>query len=355
MNPSNSCSIIGIDLGLYKSVLCLFDPSTGELSFRTIRTHRDELKDLFEQHPDATFVIEACALTGWVFDLATSQGVLCKVANTAGEAWKYTKIKRKTDRDDALRLVELERLGQLPTVRVPPKAERDWKALIAHRQALVTRRVALQNRLRALLIAQGLSAPLGAKAWTEDGLSRFESESKSIHECENEELWRGILHLELIEYRQVVDLIVQTEKKLNVLGKTHPSVQLLPSIPGVGPRTAETVVAHLSDPKRFHKGKEIGAYFGLVPRQFQSGETDRRGRITRRGPALVRKLLVECAWCMLRYNAWAREVYLRLSNNGKSRKKQAIVGLARKLAIRCWAMLRDGTTWRETKPLLVET
>jgi transposase len=355
MNPSNSRSIIGIDLGLYKSVLCLFDPSKAEISFRTIRTHQEELNDLFEQFPPATFVIEACALTGWVYDLATSKGIFCQVANTAGEAWKYTKIKRKTDREDALRLVELERLGQLPTVRVPPKTERDWKALMAHRQALVTRRVALQNRLRALLVAQGLSAPLGAKAWTEEGLSRFESEAKALLECQNEELGRGILHLQLVEYRQVVELIAQTEKKLNVLGKANPGVQLLPSIPGVGPRTAETLVAHISDPKRFQKGKEIGAYFGLVPKQFQSGETDRRGRITRRGPALVRKLLVECAWCMLRYNVWAREVYLRLSNNGKSRKKQAIVGLARKLAIRCWAMLRDGTSWREANPLLAKT
>ena len=54
---------------------------------------------------------------------------------------------------------------------------------------------------------------------------------------------------------------------------------------------------------------------------------------------------MECAWCMLRYNAWARAVYLRLSR-GKARKKQAIVALARKLLVRCWAMLRDGTDWR---------
>ena len=68
-------------------------------------------------------------------------------------------------------------------------------------------------------------------------------------------------------------------------------------------------------------------------------------RITRRGPALLRKLLVECAWVMLRYNGWARAVYARLSQ-GKARKKQAIVALARKLLVRCWAMLRDGTPWR---------
>jgi transposase len=83
-----------------------------------------------------------------------------------------------------------------------------------------------------------------------------------------------------------------------------------------------------------------------VPRQDQSSELDRRGRISKRGPKTLRKLLVECAWVMLRYNAWARAVYRRLTQGGRTRKKQAIVALARKLLVRCWAMLRDGTAWR---------
>src|SRR6516225_10269090 len=124
-------------------------------------------------------------------------------------------------------------------------------------------------------------------------------------------------------------------------------------MPGLGPRTAETVAAHLHHPGRFHTGKQVSAYGGLVPRQYQSGETDRRGRITRRGPALLRKMLVECAWVMLRYNPWARAVDRRLCH-GKARKKQAIVALARKLLVRCWAMLRDGTRWRDDTPAEVE-
>jgi transposase len=87
-------------------------------------------------------------------------------------------------------------------------------------------------------------------------------------------------------------------------------------------------------------------YGGFVPRQYQSTDTDYRGRITKRGPKTLRKLLVECAWVMLRYNPWARAVYQRLTHGGKTRKKQAIVAIARKLLVRCWAMLRDGTTWR---------
>jgi transposase len=82
-----------------------------------------------------------------------------------------------------------------------------------------------------------------------------------------------------------------------------------------------------------------------VPRQYQSGEDDRRGRISKRGPAVLRKLLVQCAWAMLRYNPWAQAVYDRLCR-GAARKKQAIIASARKILIRCWAMLRDRAAWR---------
>ncbi len=69
----------------------------------------------------------------------------------------------------------------------------------------------------------------------------------------------------------------------------------------------------------------------------------------------VNGLLVECAWAMLRYNAWARAVYARLSRGGKTRRKQAIVAVARKLLVRCWAMLRDGQPWRGDPAPLPQT
>src|SRR5262249_37919249 len=141
-------------------------------------------------------------------------------------------------------------------------------------------------------------------------------------------------------------LIDQAEARLDEMGQADERVRRLRTIPGVGPRTAEVVVAYLDDAKRFGSGKEVSAYAGLVPRQHQSGECDRRGRITRRGPGLLRKLLVECAWVMLGYNGWARQQYQRL-NRGGARKKQAVVALARKLLVRCWAMLRDGRDWQE--------
>jgi transposase len=338
-------TILAIDLGKYKSVACLDRPA-DDPRFSTFATSRAELARLIDKHRPAVVLIEACLLAGWVRDLCEELGVPCGVANTASEAWKFKHLKRKTDRDDPLRLAEVYRLGKFPSVNLPVKEVREKRGLIETRQKLVGRRVALQNRIRAILVGQGLPAPCGHRAWTETGLAGTAAQARPLAECGPSELWRGRLHLALTELAHVKVLAEQAEKKLDELAKTDAGMQILDSIPGVGPRTAEAVVAFLPEPKRFRTTKQVSAYGGFVPRQYQSTDTDYRGRITKRGPKTLRKLLVECAWVMLRYNAWARAVYQRLTHGGKTRKKQAIVALARKLLVRYWAMLRDGTTWR---------
>jgi transposase len=344
----NTATILAIDLGKFKSTACVYSPD-GKHSFCALASTNEELAALLQRVRPHTVVIEACALAGWVHDLCLQLGFACEVANTASEAWKFKHLKRKTDKDDALRLAQLRALGQLPTVAVPPPDVRQRRALIAARQRLVGMRTACQNRLRALFVGQGLQARRGAAAWASAGLAVFETQAVPLAECAPQQAWRGLVRQALDEYRFRCAAIDQVEEKLDELIKQCSATRLLQTVPGVGPRTAEAVVAYLHEPKRFRSGKEVGAYAGLVPRQYQSGETDRRGRITRRGPGLLRKLLVECAWVMLCYNRWAAALYTRLSR-GKARKKQAIVALARKLLVRLWAMLRDGSQWREDAP-----
>jgi len=351
-NPAaQSTTILAIDLGKYNSVACAYDRATTNARFSTHDTSRAEFEKLFQRTRANVVLIEACTQAGWVHDLCVDMGLACKVANTASEAWKFKHTKRKTDRDDSLRLAQLDALEQLPTVAVPCLQVRQWRALIAGRDKLLGRRVAVQNQIRAYLLGQGLPAPRGKSAWSKLGLQGIEQYARPLAECAAEELWRGLLNLALGEYRQLQALLEEIEAKLNALGEQSEGVQLLQSIPGVGPRTAEVVVAYLDDPGRFHKGKQVSAYAGLVPRQYQSGEQDRRGRITRHGPSLLRKALVECAWNLVRYNAWGRAVYQRLTQGGKRQRKRSIVALARKLLVRCWAMLRDKTTWRDQAPI----
>src|SRR5215471_8792372 len=231
--------IVAVDLGKYKSVACVHDPATGEYRFTTFETTRAELRKLVGREQPGVVVIEACLLAGWVHDLCGELGIRCLVANTASEAWKFKRLKRKTDKDDALRLAQLYLLGQLPRVTLPPPAVRQWRSLIATRQNLVGRRGAVQNRIRALFVAQGLPAPRGAKAWSTTGLAGMALQSKNLAECGSDELWRGLLALALTEYRQVSELVAQAEARLDVLGKQSADVMLLETAPGMGPRTAE--------------------------------------------------------------------------------------------------------------------
>src|SRR5262249_45702935 len=252
---ATAAPILALDLGNYKSVACLFDRATAAHRFQTLDTSRDELRRLFQRLRPGVAVFVSCALAGWAPDLCAELGLPCKVANTASEAWKFKHTKRKTDKDDALRLAQLEALGQLPTVVIPPKQTREWRSLIAYRQALVGRRVALQNQIRALLVGQGLPAPRGHRASTEAGLHEMGHYARRWAEGRPDELWRGLLELALPEYGHVLALLQQAEARLDVLAKTDAGVRILESIPGVGSRTAEVIVAYLGEAKRFPTAK----------------------------------------------------------------------------------------------------
>lgn len=344
-------TIIGLDLGKFNSAACTFLTGDGEVRFQSLPTKIAALQQLFERERPDLVVFEACAQAGFTADLCRELGLKFLVANTNGEAWKWKNVKRKTDRDDALKLARLAYLGELPTVELPETGTRQRRAFLNFRQLLVSQRVQLQNHLRSVLVAQGLEAPRGHYAWTAAGLAFFDGLARAPQECAADELWRSQLYVALALYRSVVAQLNGVEAKLDALVRDDAPSQRLLSVPGVGPRTAETIAAYVDRPQRFQNSRQVSAYAGLVPRQYQSGQTDRRGRITRRGPRLLRKMLVEAAWVMLRYNEWARRIVQRISKGQRTRKRQAVVALARKLLVRCWALLRHETTWREPVPL----
>jgi transposase len=307
--------ILAIDLGKYKSVACNYVTATGTARFATVVTHANEFDRLLSQESPDLVVIETCSIAGWVHDLCCQRGVKCQVANPSSEAWKWKNVKRKTDRDDALKLAQLAALEQLPTVHVPAPETRQRRALLKYRQSLITRRVAIQNHLRAIAQRQGILLDRGSRAWTAAGFEVIQQLAKPLEQCSADELWRGEAALELQALEAVTKLLREVERKLEAFAAADESVQLLRSIPGVGRCTAEVVVAYLDNPQRFENGRQVSAYAGLVPKQFQSGETDRQGRISRRGPSLLRKMLVEAGWVLLRYNSWAQRLMQRLSED----------------------------------------
>lgn len=338
--------ILALDLGKGKSVGCLYESSRGDHSFAAVATSVTAFSGRLSAWSPDRVVIEICPLAGWVGDLVREKGIELQVANPTHDAWRWKNVKRKTDRDDALKLARLSAMNQLPTVYLPARQTRQWRALIAYRQNLVRRRTRIRNRIRAILSSEGKTIPVGRSGWTTKVLSALGAMARPMDEVGLDSLWRGQLFLELDHHAFVNQAIADVEWKLNELGKADDRVERLQSIPGVGPRLAETVVSVIDDPHRFRTGKQVGAYVGLTPRQYQSGSQDRKGRISGQGNKLLRSLLVEVGWLGIRHNPWMREVYERVACGTKSRRKIAIVAVARRLLIRCWAMLRDETSWR---------
>jgi len=142
--------------------------------------------------------------------------------------------------------------------------------------------------------------------------------------------------------------VARVEKHLDQIAENNLSICQLQSVPGVGPRTAEAIVAFVDDPHRFRHSKSVGSYFGLVPCQDQSGSTNRLGHITREGSATVRHLLTEAVWRGVRKSPTIARYFARVQREDPDRKKIAIVATAHYLIRVMWAMLKNGTLWRET-------
>ena len=329
-------------------MFCDYNSVNGEHEFGKVKTTPQTIHDLIVEKQAQRVVLEVCTIAGWVVDIARALGKETETANTTHDAWRWKNVKKKNDKEDALKLAKLSAMNQLPTVHIPNKQVREKRALITYRQRLVKYRKGIKNAIRAIFSREGITTvPKGKKAWSKGGLRWLRAHAKPLKEIEDiNQLWRGQLHVELETFEAISKSLKKVEDKLNEMGACDERIQRLQTIPGVGPRLAETVVAFLDDPNRFENSKQVGCYVGLTPRQYQSGQTEHQGKISGQGNKVLRNLLVEICWVSLRYNPWARDTYKRLLRGSRSRKKIAITALARKLVVRCWVMLRYEQNWK---------
>ena len=205
----------------------------------------------------------------------------------------------------------------------------------------------MKNQVRSVFAQQGLPLPPRGKAWTRAGVKELTAESRALTDCGELDLWRGRLAVELALLESIEEQLAIVESKLEAIGASDERVKLLTTVPGVGRCLAEAVVCHLDDVRRFPSSAAVAGYAGLVPKQMESGQMKRSGRITRRGPALLRGMLVEVAWMVYRHNAWAKAFVQRVTRGAPGRKKVAIVALARRLLVILWSMLKHNRPWRE--------
>ena len=338
--------ILALDLAKNKSVYLDYVTGGGDRSFGKVATNALELEKLLSRCSPDRVVIEACPAAGWVCDLAQRMNVPIQVANGNDERWKWKTVKDKSDRKDAVKLAQLSEMENLPKVHVPKPQVRQWRSLIEYRHTLVARRTAIRNSIRSIYERQGLSLPARGSAWTQQALAELD---KEVSEGSSQQMWLFQVGCELAQLRQVQQQIEQAEAKLKQIADESEAVKRLQTAPCVGPRLSEAVVAVLDDPHRFKNGRQVGCYAGLTPRRWQTGQTDRQGHVTKAGNPLLRKLLVEIAWVGVQKRTWMLEVYERILRGSDKRKKIAIVAVARRLLVRLWAMLRDGSEWTEAK------
>jgi transposase len=336
--------ILAIDLGKNKSVYVDYHTGGGDRRFGKIGSNAVEVEKLLRRCEPDRLVIEACPAAGWVCDLAGLLGVPVQVANCNDERWRWKTVKNKSDRSDALKLAELSEMGSLPTVHVPEASVRQWRSLIEYRHGLVDRRTAIKNSIRAIYERQGLGLAAARRAWTAAAIEELKREAAARLPGQ---WWLLQVQCELEQFESVQRQIECIEAELQRIGQGKERVRRLQEAPCVGPRLSEAVVAILDDPHRFGNGRQVGCYAGLTPRRWQSGQSDRQGHISKAGNRLLRELLVQVAWIGVRKRTWMLQVYEQVCRGSAKRKKIAIVAVARRLLIKLWAMLRDGTEWQE--------
>lgn len=335
---------IGLDVHAKHVSVCILDEN-GKRFKRTQLRSAAELVCELGRLPDRFQVCyEASCGYGVWYDLLQPLAVRVVVAHP-GQLRLIFRSKHKNDRCDAEKLAKLLFLDEVPTVFVPGAQVRAWRELITCRRTLIEKRTRAKNGVRTLLRSAGIAAPRRPGLWTRRGMAWL----RRLEFPHAMQALRRDLLLEEVE--TLAAQIARVEKELDRFARENPAVWQLTSIPGVGVRTAEAVVAFLDDPNRFSNSKAVGRYFGLVPSQDQSGGSNRLGHITREGSATVRRLLTEAAWQTVRRSATVRAYFERIQRNDPERKKIAVVATAHYLARVMWAMLRDGTLWQENPKL----
>ena len=335
---------IGLDVHDRYFAICILDEHGKVIKETKLHCGLKELVAYLKGLPKPwSICYEVSCGYGHLFDLLAPWAKRVAVAH-AGQLRLIFKSKRKCDRVDARKLATLLFLDQVPTVHVPSVNVRSWRNLIAFRHRQVRRRTGVKNALRTLLRSYGIESPKGSRLWSRKG--RF-LVSNVVFPAATAALQRDLL---LDELQHVEQGIHRAQKVLDAIARKHPGVMLLQTIPGVGPRTAEAVVAWIDDARRFVRNKAIGNYFGLIPCQDQSARKNRLGHITAEGPAVVRALLTEAAWQGIRHSAHMKEYFERICRQDDDRRKIALIATAHYLARVMLAMLQSGQVWRyETK------
>jgi transposase len=340
---------IGFDIDSKKTVACVVQNGKKD-KFTTIKTDIELMKKFLQKQKKAgqkihlTFEISGEA--GYRYDALADLVDDITVSNPAKMTWIY-RTSKKNDRIDARKQAILLSIGEVPKVHMPGKEVRQWRVTIQHRCKIVSDICKVKNRIRALLKANGFTKSASKGSWWKITNRLWMYSFVTEGQVQAKELWRMNLADMLDELNLLEKQLKRVTKYLDGYLEKQMGGKLLMSIPGVGPRTAEAVLAYTDDIKRFSRGKQYCAYFGLTPKLDESGMNRRLGHISKQGPSIARWLMVESAWRVVKKSPALRSYYNRVMGGQTNRKKIATIAVARKLLSIMRAMLMSGELFNE--------
>ena len=335
---------VGIDVGDRHSYLCLLDTESGDVIEESrITTSPAAFERRFSGIEPVRIAIEAGMHSPWISRLLERFGHEVLVANARKLRLIYAEGK-KNDRVDAEKLARLARLDLrlLAPIEHRGEAAQVHLGLLHAREVLVAKRTKLVNHVRGAAKSLGVRFP--------------KCSPESFHRKAGESLPEALVPALAPILETIGSLTVRIreyDRNLEALSRElYPETATLRQVQGVGPLTALAFVLTLEDPSRFETSRAVGAYLGLTPGQDQSGDSDPQRRISKRGDAMMRRLLVSCAHYVM--GPFAQDSDLRrhgekiAERGGKRAKSRAIVAVARKLAV---LLHRLWTTGEAYEPL----
>lgn len=335
----SSLSSIGIDIG--KEVFHIVGFSTnGKIAFRR-KIKRLALADTFKDLPPSVVGMEACLSAHFVSRTLRRLGHEPRIIPAI-----YVKpfVKgQKNDYNDAEAIAEAALRPNLRTVQEKSQDQLDLQACHRVRSRLVSRRTATINQIRAFLIEQGIAVRSGANALRKSLFEILKNRKDEISPR-----MAGLIVGLHEDWLQLNDRIETITKEIEQLSLREVSCQRLMSVPGIGPLISTGLVAAIGTGEAFERGRDLGAWLGLVPRQYSTGGRPILGRISKRGSKYLRTLLIQAAkvllmrphnWSRFSFGAWLKTAAERLHRN------KLAVALANKLARIAWSILRHQTTF----------
>jgi transposase len=338
---------VGLDVSQKLTAICVVDDTGRRLWRGQCASDPEQIERIVRRRGgnEVRIGIETGPMTPWLVHELRGRGldVTCLDARHARAALKMQI--NKTDQNDAEGLAQIMRTGWYRSVHVKSFESHRARALLGARAQLVGMTTRLSNHIRGVLKTFGL-LPGAMRGLPFDR----RVETLLADRAEVAPIVRPMLEA----WRQLREHVAAFDKAVRVLVKSSTTCRHLMSVPGIGVLSVLAYASMVEDPARFGRSRSVGAHLGLTPKQYQSGEIDRCGRISKCGDTLARTLMYEAAVVFMTrvkrasgLKDWAQAI-ARRSGAGKAR-----VALARKLSVILHSIWRSGEPFRWSQPAAI--